>query len=354
MTQRTRRFLIGATLVLVVGLCTGLVAYYSGNLSLAAPAAGPAELAYLPGDSMAVAYADVRGIMDSQFRQQLRQVLPSGEEKEKLHAEIGIDLERDVDSVVAGMATGPFNGTGAVAIVRGRFTTSWIEAKAVEHGARIEEYRGKRLIVMGGAQAVPESPATGAGPRDAHVAAHSTGGVAFLDAGVIALGEINAIKRAIDAAADGTNVTKNAEIMKFVADINNASSAWIVGRVDRLSESAPLPDEVKSRIPAMQWFVATANINGGVNGTVRAEARDDVAGEQLRDVVRGALAGAQLFAGQDERLQAMMRTVQVTGTGKSVSVSFTVPAELLDILNGIAGFNHLNQPSQRKPSGIAK
>jgi hypothetical protein len=342
MNQRTRRFLVGATLVMAVGLCTGLVAYYSGNLGFAAPAAGPAELAYLPGDTMAVAYADVRGVMDSEFRQQLRQVLPSGEEKEKLHAEIGLDLEKDVDTVVAGMATGPFSPAGAIAIVRGRFVNSWIEQKAVEHGARVEEYRGKKLIVMGGARAVSE-PAAGGGDTEVevHAETHSTGGVAFLDGGLIALGETSALKRAIDAAADGTNVTKNAELMQFVADIQSNTSAWVVGRVDRLSESTSLPDDVRMRIPPVQWFVATARINGGIEGTVKAEAKDDQSGEQLRDVVRGALAGAQLLAGQDQRLQAMMRNVQVAGTGKSVSVSFTVPPEILDIINGIAGLNHL-------------
>jgi hypothetical protein len=343
MTQRTRRFLVGATLVMAVGLCTGLVAYYSGNLGFAAPAAGPAEMAYLPGDTMAVAYADVRGIMDSQFRQQLRQVLPSGEEKEKLHAEIGLDLEKDVDTVVAGMASGPFSPAGAVAIVRGRFVNSWIEQKAVEHGARVEEYRGKKLIVMGGARMETEPSATG--ERDLHAEAHATGGVAFLDGGLIALGETSAIKRAIDAAADGTNVTKNAEMMRFVADIQSTTNAWIVGRVDQLSESASLPQEVRARIPPVEWFVATARINGGIEGTVKAEARDEQSGEQLRDVVRGGLAGAQLLAGQDQRLQAMMRNVEISGTGKAVAVKFTVPAEILDIINGLAGLNHLRSGS---------
>jgi hypothetical protein len=295
---------------------------------------------------MAVAYADVRGIMDSQFRQQLRQVMPSGEDKEKLQQEIGLDLERDVDSVVAGMATGPFNSQGAVALVRGRFVNSWIQAKAVEHGARLEQYRDKTLIVMGGAHAVTE-PSSGAGPADA-TAPHATGGVAFLEDGLIALGEVNAIKRAIDAAADGTGITKNAEMMKQVSDINSASDAWIVGRVDRLAESAPLPEEVRARIPAVQWFVATAQVNGGVSGTVRAEARDDQAGDQLRDVVRGALAGAQLLAGQDVRLQTLMKNVQVSGTGKAVSVSFTVPAEVLDLINGLAGFNNMKAPATSK------
>jgi hypothetical protein len=345
MTQRTRRFLLGAALVLVVGLCTGLVAHYSGNLPFASASAGPAELRYLPGDTMAVAYANVRSVMDSRFRQQLRQALPSGEEKEKLHAEIGVDLERDVDSVVAGLAPGALDARGAVVLVRGRFTDATIEAKAVQHGARIEEYRGTRLIVMQ-AHAVAEAApgGSGAGPSAHHGMASSTGGVAFLEPGLLALGELSAIKRAIDAGADGTSVTKSDEMMKFVSDVNSNSDAWFVGRVDQLSQHAPVPDEIKSRIPALDWFIASANINGGISAAVRAEAQDEKAAEQLRDVVRGALAGAQLFAGQDARIEAMLKGVQVSGTGKSVAVAFTVPAEVLDVINGLAGLNNLTSP----------
>ena len=100
MTQRTRYFLTGSVIVVVAGLATGLVAYYNGGLVLRS-SSGPTELAYMPADSTAVAFADVRAIMNSEFRQRLRQVLPTGAEKDKLQAEIGVDIERDIDSVIA-------------------------------------------------------------------------------------------------------------------------------------------------------------------------------------------------------------------------------------------------------------
>ena len=56
MTQRTRYFMFGSALVILVSLCTGLVAYYSGNLPLRASSVGPAELAYVSSDATAVAY----------------------------------------------------------------------------------------------------------------------------------------------------------------------------------------------------------------------------------------------------------------------------------------------------------
>ena len=101
MSQRTRYFLIGSCLVLTIGLGTGLVAFYNGSLPMKRSASGLAELAYIPSGAAAVAYADVHAIMSSEFRQKLRQVLPSGEAKDKMLAETGIDLERDIDTVVA-------------------------------------------------------------------------------------------------------------------------------------------------------------------------------------------------------------------------------------------------------------
>src|SRR6187402_3262535 len=117
MNQRTRYFLIGSAFVVLVGLCTGIVAYYGGDL-VAGRAATP-EFSYLPPDATGVAFVDVQEIMKSGFAQKLRQFLPTGEDKDRLAAQLGVDLERDIDSVVASMSGGgPESG---VVVLRGRF-----------------------------------------------------------------------------------------------------------------------------------------------------------------------------------------------------------------------------------------
>ncbi len=144
MAPRTRYFLIGSVLIVAVGVGTGLVAYYGG--ALPRRTAGLAEFAYVPAEATAVAFANVRGIMDSEFRQRLRQLLPTGQDKEKLQAETGIDIERDIDTVVAGMTgTGPADG-GSLVMLRGRFDVARIEALATQHGATPEEYRKIRVL----------------------------------------------------------------------------------------------------------------------------------------------------------------------------------------------------------------
>lgn len=339
MTQRTRYFLIGSALVVVTGLCTGLVAYYNGNLPLGLSSSADQEFDHMPSDLTALAFADVRAIMSSDFRQKLKQVLPTGDEKDRLQKEIGIDIEHDIDTVVAGFTGSDPTQGGAVVLVRGRFNDGQIETTAVQHGARAEEYRGKRMLVMshGGPEHVPSG--------DAHAmpAGFGAPALAFIEPGLIALGDVASIKRAIDTNAAKTGITKNADIMKLVNEVRGGANAWVVGRFDELSKNADLPDQVKAHLPAVQFFALSARVNGGINGMMRAETRDPQAAQDLKAVVTGALAAGRLMAGQDARANSILNGLQVGGTDKSVTVAFTVPPEVLDILNGVAAMQRLQE-----------
>src|SRR6187200_2604682 len=99
MHYRTRYFVIASLLVLLVGLGTGLVAYYVGFPGAAFSADIPSQLAFVPADAPVVAYADVRQLMASALRRRLRSVFP-GNGQQEFAAHTGIDIERDVDSVV--------------------------------------------------------------------------------------------------------------------------------------------------------------------------------------------------------------------------------------------------------------
>src|SRR3954463_12090520 len=105
MTKRTRYFMAVSAGIVVVGLGSGLVAYYGGGFpSLSASRSGPAELAYVPADLSVVAFANVREVMDSEIRQRLKETVPMvGQEqgRKEFEAQTGIDIERDIDYIVA-------------------------------------------------------------------------------------------------------------------------------------------------------------------------------------------------------------------------------------------------------------
>ena len=61
-------------------------------------------------------------------------------------------------------------------------------------------------------------------------------------------------------------------------------------------------------------FAVSAARERRLRGAIRADARDEKAAEQLRDVVRGALAAGRLMAARDPRVDAMLKSLQITGT----------------------------------------
>jgi hypothetical protein len=325
MTPRTRYFMFGSVAVLLVGLCTGLVAYYAGLPigALGQPDA-PAELSYVPADAAVVAYCNVQDVMQSQLRQKLQQRMPKhGEGQEELERQTGINIERDIDRVVGFIVpTGTKGGHRGMVLASGRFDTVRLEGLAREHGGAVSDYKGKRLIT-----------------RDAraeeHHGPHKSVTVAFLGPGLVALGDTDSVKQGIDGVG-GANITSNKELMSLIRDIDD-SNAWAVGRFDALMTHANLPEGVSSQIPAVKWFSASGHVNGGVSGLLRAETRDDQAGQNLRDVVQGFLALARLQAGNKPELQALVSSLQVSGSGRTVALSFSLPTEAIDALGAAAG-----------------
>jgi hypothetical protein len=350
MTTKTRYFVIVSTLVLGVGLGTGLVAYYVGFPAGAfVSRGGPVELGYVPRDASVIAFANVHEIMTSELRQKLHHALPMQENgQQELQSQTGINLETDVDTVVACMAPDPANtstpGAGIV-LARGRFDETKIEALMREHGAHVETYNGKRVIVAD-PKDVDAAASTDDPPPTHHL--NSSVSLSFMEPGLAAIGSTRLIKAAIDLHKAGNNpqtglesVTGNDELMNLVRSLDN-SNAWAVGRFDALRTQSRLPANVLSQIPAITWFAVSGHINGGLRGTLRAEARDDESANNLRDVVRGFLALAKLGSNARPELQAAMQSLELGGTGKTVSLSFAVPAELFDVIGAAV--------NQRKPA----
>jgi hypothetical protein len=263
-----------------------------------------------------VAYCNVQDVMQSELRHKLREAMPGREDGQaELERETGINIERDIDNVVAFLT--PVQGaeryTGMV-LASGRFDVVRLEGLAREHGGQVEEYKGKRLVTRA------------ADDADGHSIT-----VGFMAPGLVAVGDTLNVKRAIDGVAGGS-ILSNSEIMSLVGDLD-ASDAWAVGRFDALMSHAKLPPNVATQIPAIRWFSASGQIDGGINGSLRAEARDDQAGQNLRDVVNGFLALARMQASSKPELQVLVNSLQVSGAGKSVSVAFSIPPEVIEMMH---------------------
>jgi hypothetical protein len=334
--KKTRYFVAIMGTILAIGLGTGLVASYMGlPVSVFSSAAGPDELQYVPADAAVVAYANVREVLNSQFRQRFKSVEPSDAEKNEFEEKTGLNLEQDVDSVVAAMMPkDDFTKSPAgsfLILARARYQAARLESLALEHGAEVSDYQGKRLIT--------HRDTDDKGDTDVVMA------VGFVEADLVAFGSLESVKAAIDARASNRNIVSNNEMMKLVNEIDNAN-AWAVGKFDAIAAKAGLPTEIASAMPAISWFSAAGHVNGGVSGTFKAETKDEATAQNLRDVMRGFLAMAKMQAGSKPGMQQLADSLVLSGDGKNVALSFSIPSEVIDVLEGMAKGRHPGQIQQ--------
>jgi hypothetical protein len=317
MSKKTRYFVVTAAAILAVGLTGGLVASYMGLPVAFSRAAGPDELQYVPADAAVVAFANVRQIMDSEFRERFRQFEPDTRERDEFESKTGVNIDSDINSVVAAFTPSATPSTspqsGMLILARGRFEQSRLEALALEHGGRVEDYHGKRLLSHRNESGLSEMA------------------IGFLEADLIALGGYEAIKKSIDANGGRNIVSTNSELMRQIGELD-ASNAWAVGRFDALANSGHVPSELQAHLPAIEWFSAATHINGGVSGVFKAEARDEESAKNMRDVLNGFLALAKMQSSAHPELKTMVESLQLSGEGKNVAVSFTLPSELFEAL----------------------
>lgn len=320
MTKQTRYFLTGSAAVLTAGLCTGLVAYYAGGFQPVSAAPVANELRYVPADATVVAYADVRAIMDSDLRQRLKAAMPMHEKgQQEFQEQTGIDIERDIDYIVAAVAgVDPHNG--GLVVARGRFNDAQLETLARDHGGVSEEYKGKRLV---------HSPADRKG--------HPQMTLAFLEPGLVAMGSRAAVQKSIDAQLSSHSITSNNEMMEIVGEVGQGNNAWAVGRFDAIASQAKLPAEIANKMPPVKWFAASGHVNGGITGALRAEATDEASAELLRRQLSGALALGEMLGKSDPKVAGLVQSLQMSGSGRTVALSFTLPAELLQMIPMAAG-----------------
>lgn len=312
MTRRTQRFLFLGVAILVAGLGTGLVASYVGFPNLGITSDGPAELAYVPVDATVVAYANVREVMDSTVRQKLIQQVSPGDGANQFQAETGINIQTDVDRLVATISGSPDPNNPAASrpllVARGRFDTARIEAAIRAKGGEVEQYNGQRLITF-----------------------QNELGLSFVEPDLAIVGSPASVKRAVDTKVSGKNVTENTALMGMVKDFEGGN-AWAVAHVESVAAGNVIPQEIRQQLPPVTWVAVNGRIDDSIRAMVRAEARDEAAAANLRDVVRGLVALARLQTGQHPQLGELVNTLELGGQGTTVTLGFTVPPSVIDLL----------------------
>ncbi len=313
MRTNTRYVLLGGGGVLALGLLAGGAAYMQDTLpALVVAQSGPDELRFVPADATVVAYANVREVMLSNFRERLRDVQPDLDGQQEFKDETGIDLENDIDQVVASLSPGGTDQEpNGMVLLSGRFDVPRLEALALLAGT-VQEYAGRRLF-------------TRVDDDDSSLS------MSFVEAGVLALGSGVMVRRAIDLSTGGEDVTSNERLMRLMSYVRDANNAWAVAEFGGTDALSFLPEQVAAQIPPLTAMAIGGNINGGVSADLTVETRDEQAGQDLRDVALGFIALARMQTTSRPELRSLLDSIQLTGTGTTVTLAFDLPAEILEL-----------------------
>ena len=84
-----------------------------------------------------------------------------------------------------------------------------------------------------------------------------------------------------------------------------------------------------------------------MSGTLKAEAKDDEAAKNLRDMLRGVVAMVKLQTSEKPALKTLADSLQLGGEGRTVAVAFAVPAEVFDALEALRQKNGTRRRRRR-------
>lgn len=360
-TAKTRYFLLGSAAILTAGLAAGTVAYTGGMPRAFASNAGPDELSLVPAGAAVVAYANVQGVMSSEFRQRLTSLMDGeGTGRQKFQEHTGIDVERDIDAVIAALTPGGNGPDNGFVALRGRFDIGKIEALVTGKGGQMAEYKGARLLqAHDHAASEPDDvvtdstdPAETERSIEANSRGHRSPVIALVDANLVIVGSDAAVKAAIDRSQGGgtDSITSDGEFVRMLESVDQNSTVWAIGRPKAFKAAAgELPIQVLQQLPDVKWFAASGHLNGDLQATVRAEGKDEEAGKNMREVLQGVLALARLQLDSKPELKPLLSSFQVEGSGNGVAFHMKVPAEMLDLIVKHAATTHDGHVKHLKP-----
>jgi hypothetical protein len=262
--------------------------------------------AVIPADLQQLISVDYRALKDSAVAMQLKQqVLPDNlKEFETALKGVGIDPNKDVDTLAFAAFRTPKQGIQAVGIAAGPFAMKAVVKKMTLRKIKATKYRTANIYPMDGGMMMT-----------------------FLDDSTLLFGEISAVKLALDTR-DGQ--TLSLDTNSTMADMmSNVDSGPVWSILDQqgtqnvmrsaLGEAAKVADfdSIKKRLLGSRY---TMNFTSGVNFDLTVVASDSVSAATLSSLVKAGLLYKKMSATGSEKLA--MENTNVDSDGSNVQFHF--------------------------------
>ena len=343
----------GSAAILVAGLGTGLVAYYGGGFpSLSASRVGTGGVELRAGRRRVVAYANVGEVMDSQLRQRLKErSCPTSRARRNSSAQTGIDIEHDIDYVVAAVDRRPIQLQPERPRRRPRPVQS--------HTARDPRPRARRR----GRGIQGQAPGEGVRRCDAEAIPTGRHRRGSRTTAIIRWRSRSSSRASSPSAASG-----HQELDRRAAHRPQHHQQQRDDGARRPTSSAattPGPSAASTPSPTRRKLPERDRQQDSRGQDVRGHdphrrrrhrhaprrgARRPSA-ENLRQVVQGFLALGRIQSRTIPKATALLNSLQLSGTGKTVALSFAIPSEMFDMIPkgpGAAGMSVGAAPRHRR------
>jgi hypothetical protein len=262
--------------------------------------------AVVPADLQQLISVDYRALKDSTTAMKLKdQVLPENlKQFESALKSIGIDPEKDVDSLSFASFRTPKQGVKAVGVAAGSFSMKTVLKKITAQKIKPKKYRTSSLYDMDGGMVM-----------------------SFLDDSTLLFGDLTAVKFALDTR-DGEilNVDTNSTMADMMSEVDSSPVWSILDQLgtqnvmrSALGDAAKIADydTIKKRLLGSRY---TMNFTSGVNFDLTVVSSDSVSAATLSSLVKAGLLYKKMSASAAEKVA--MDNTSVDSDGSNVQFHF--------------------------------
>jgi len=260
----------------------------------------------IPAELQQLISVDYRALKDSSTAMQLKQQLMPDNIKEFETAlkGVGIDPDKDVDTLAFAAFRTAKGGTKAVGVAAGPFAMKTVVKKMTLRKIKPTKYRTSSIYPMDGGMMM-----------------------CFLDDSTLLFGEMAAVKLALDTRDGLTlSVDTNSTMADMMADVDSGPVWSILDQQgtqnvmrSALGEAAKVADydSIKKRLLGSRY---TMSFNSGVNFDLTVVTSDSVSAATLSSLVRAGLLYKKMSASGAEKVA--MENTNVESDGSNVQFHF--------------------------------
>ncbi len=282
-----------------------MLAVFLGALANAMPLNSSAR-SVIPAELQQLISVDYRALKDSATAMQLKQQLMPDNIKEFETAlkGVGIDPDKDVDTLAFAAFRTAKGGTKAVGVAAGPFAMKTVVKKMTLRKIKPTKYRTSSIYPMDGGMMM-----------------------CFLDDSTLLFGEMAAVKLALDTRDGLTlSVDTNSTMADMMADVDSGPVWSILDQQgtqnvmrSALGEAAKVADydSIKKRLLGSRY---TMSFNSGVNFDLTVVTSDSVSAATLSSLVRAGLLYKKMSASGAEKVA--MENTSVESDGSNVQFHF--------------------------------